>query len=102
MLAVSGLWLNPLLDVHALITHSTQEFFTCSLFHILRCYYNIWVVLWDDTVRLHPILDDLGCIPPHCINLEPYTSTENTVAGYDSRTLGHNHNHNHNHNHMSR
>ena len=98
-----GLWLNPPLDVHASITHSTQGFFTsCSLLYTLRWYinyFNIWVVLRGNTVRLHPILDDLGCIPPHCINLEPYTSTENTVAAYDSRTydsrtLGHNHNHN--------
>ena len=26
---------------------------------------NIWVELGDGTVRLHPILGDLGCIPAH-------------------------------------
>jgi hypothetical protein len=75
----SGLWLNTLLNVCALIMHSTQGF--CSLCHLLSVdiylkmlyinFYNILVELGDGTVRLHPILGDLGCIPAHikCMKL---------------------------------
>jgi hypothetical protein len=64
----SGLWLNTLLDVCALIIHSTQGFHTlwssmlidiCFLMVSLN-YYKIWVELSDCNVKLHPILGDLG------------------------------------------
>ena len=39
------------------------------MLHIEFC--NIWVELGDGTVRLHPILGDLSCIPAHikCMKL---------------------------------
>ena len=69
----SGLWLNSLLDVPALITHPTHGFGSfCSIGSIDICfnilylnYCNISVELGDSIVRLHPILGDLGCIPAH-------------------------------------
>jgi hypothetical protein len=69
----SGLWLNTLLDVRALIIHSTQEFCTlCYLLSIaispgMLCikFCKILVESGDGTVRLHPILGNLGCIPAH-------------------------------------
>ena len=75
----SGLWLNSLLDVPALITHPTHGFGSfCSIGSIDICfnilylnYCNISVELGDGIVRLHPILGDLGCIPAHikCMKL---------------------------------
>jgi hypothetical protein len=80
----SGLWLNPLLDVPALITHSTHRFGSfCSIGSIDICpniiylnYCNISVELGDGIVRLHPILGDLGCIPAHIKYMQLLHSTE--------------------------
>jgi hypothetical protein len=68
-----GLWLNSLLDVRALIAHSTQGFVSfcfigstgicCLMLYFNLC--NILVVLGDGIVRLYPILGDLGCISAH-------------------------------------
>ena len=80
----SGLWLNILLNVRALIIHPTHGF--CTLFYLILIeiyleiiymdFCNIWVELRDDTVRLHPILDDLGCMPPHIKHMKLFHSTD--------------------------
>ena len=40
-----------------------------EMLYINSC--NILVVLGDSIVRLHPILDDLGCIPAHIKWMKP-------------------------------
>jgi len=84
----SGLWLNTFLDVRALIMHSTRGF--CTLLHLgsidicPRIIYinlcNILMELGDGTVRLHPILDDFGCIPAHNKYMELFHGTD-TLCG---------------------
>jgi hypothetical protein len=80
----SGLWLNSLLDVRALITYSTQVFFLwCYLKSIdtyLEMIYlnscNIWVVLGYSNGKLHTILGHLGCIPAHIKYIQLLHSTD--------------------------
>jgi hypothetical protein len=80
----SGLWLNSVLDVRSLITPSTHRFVSlCCIESIYIClimlylnFYNIWVELGHGTVRLHPILDDLGCIPAHIKYIQLLRCTE--------------------------
>jgi hypothetical protein len=82
--AKSGLWLNTLLDVLALITHSTQDLCTLCYFLSIDIYLkmlyinfcNILVVPGDGIVRLHPILDDLGCILTHIKWMKHFQCTD--------------------------
>ena len=39
---------------------------------------NILVELWDGTVRLHPILGDLGCILAHIKYMKLFQCTDTT------------------------
>src|SRR6266852_2910735 len=80
----SGLWLNALLDVRALITHPTHGFVSfcciesidicCNILYLNYC--NISVKLGDGIVRLNPILGDLGCIPAHIKYMQLLHSTD--------------------------
>ena len=80
----SGLWLNSLLDVRALITHPTQGFVSfcyigsvdicCIILYLNSC--NIILEVGDGIVRLHPILGDLGCIPAHIKYMQLLHSTD--------------------------